>query len=159
MSPWGVSYGFAVLILPSCGSCLWARLIHLGKFGAFPSSHLLGLHYDITYEIIPDPTSTGSSGSGGQESEQAQRGFGQGQSKKNKKQKKGGLGNVDAEAGPSGAFKSHPGWGYTVRPLKRQAVGDAIIGQLLLSLVVLQPRNTQGEGAMAHKLTCRRRHH
>jgi tRNA (adenine-N(1)-)-methyltransferase non-catalytic subunit len=91
----------------------------LGKFGSFPASELLGLHYDITYEVYPDPSKPvpeKSLGAGDESSNTAV--YGQGKSKKQKKQE------VKA-----GGVRSNPGWSYLLRPLKRQAVADLIIGK------------------------------
>lgn len=125
-------------------------LVQLGKFGAFPASELLGLHYDITYEIHPSGPSSASRpqtptpvendnvaadeegegngigigiGIGNQSgSTSASTGlFGQMKGKKNKKGK--------GKDGSSGnGVKSNPGWNNILRPLKRQPIVDAVIG-------------------------------
>ncbi|WVF68178.1 hypothetical protein IAT40_002943 [Kwoniella sp. CBS 6097] len=108
-------------------------LIHLGKYGSFPSSQLLGLHYDITYEIIAGPSNTSNAnpqslpGSGastptpapatpaGEESAP--------QSKKGKGKNKdsGGLGNAAA---------NQLAWRNVLRPLRRQPIVDAVIDDI-----------------------------
>jgi tRNA (adenine-N(1)-)-methyltransferase non-catalytic subunit len=111
-------------------------LVQLGKFGSFPSSQLLGLHYDITYEISPSETSGGGEGSspapgttaggGGEETfQQSERGFGQAKGKKRKKNAGKGK-DVSAEAGGEG--KVNPGWQNLLRPLRRQPLVDAVMG-------------------------------
>jgi hypothetical protein len=115
-------------------TCLQS-LVQLGKFGSFPSSQLLGLHYDITYEIAPSEPSGGGEGSspapgtnaggGGEEtSQQSERGFGQAKGKKRKKN--AAKGKDVAEAGGEG--KVNPGWQNVLRPLRRQPLVDAVIG-------------------------------
>jgi tRNA (adenine-N(1)-)-methyltransferase non-catalytic subunit len=94
--------------------------VHLGKFGSFPASELLGLHYDITYEIYPDPSKPlpdKSNKTSGGDDGAASASYGQGKSKKQKKQ-----------AAKEGGVRSNPGWSYLLRPLKRAAVADLIIG-------------------------------
>jgi tRNA (adenine-N(1)-)-methyltransferase non-catalytic subunit len=114
------------------------RLVQLGKFGSFPSSQLLGLHYDITYEIAPssEPGGGGESSSpapgittGEEEtvgrSERSERSFGQAKGKKRKNNAGKGK-DVDAETGGDG--KVNPGWKNLLRPLRRQPLVDAVIG-------------------------------
>lgn len=120
-------------------------MVQLGKFGAFPAKLLLGLHYDITYEITPDPSYIPTGGAIGKHGARAEtaaqttgrimadrggqtggNGFGQAKGKKSKKgQDKGGNGLSE------GGFKSNPGWGNVLRPLKRENVVDAIVGKFI----------------------------
>jgi len=102
------------------------RLVQLGKFGAFPARHLLGLHYDITYEITP--SSDAASGSRhptptiGEDSANGVA-FGQVKGKKRKKDKGPGKGE-DGDV-----YRTNPGWRNSLRPLKRQPLVDAVVGQ------------------------------
>lgn len=102
----------------------------LGKFGAFPSSQLIGLHYDITYEVVPD-LSNGSASPGlagdaaeAQEKGQADVQFGQ-KRKKNKKGKGAAGGSTEVDVDGS---KGKLGWNNILRPLRRQPLVDAVIG-------------------------------
>ena len=122
------------------------RLVHLGKFGAFPASELLNLHYDITYEIVPGPPSTNGAGNAERtEGAETDRGHGElddaaaaestfGQ-KKGKRRKKGR--GKDASGGNEGAvgFKTNPGWNKVLRPFKSMPLVDAIIGGPELSFL------------------------
>lgn len=103
-------------------------LIQLGKYGSFPANLLLGLHYDITYEVYTDPTATiptegfkqgnrAESGKGGASST-----FGQAKGKKSKKGKE--------KEDTKGEVKSNPGWSNMLRPLRREEVLDAVVGEL-----------------------------
>ena len=119
-------------------------LVSLGKFGAFPARYLLNLPYDITYEIIPNSNpldiQTKESSSSSHVS-----GFGELKGKKSKKGKgKAGI-NDDAEEdedvgrgqgkgkgkgqGRAGE-RTNPGWGNMLRPLKRQPIAEAVVGEL-----------------------------
>jgi tRNA (adenine-N(1)-)-methyltransferase non-catalytic subunit len=119
-------------------------LVQLGKFGAFPASQLLGLHYDITYEIqTPKPSSPGPgpgpvgltvSEAGNEEAEEgagagAKRTFGQPMGKKAKKQKGKGK---DAGGGEWRGQRTNPAWNNVLRPLKRKPIVEAVIGKLQL---------------------------
>lgn len=91
-------------------------LVQLGKFGAFPAKYLLGLHYDITYEIVPNPDAPANPEVPAMEEEAV---FGQAKGKKNKKKggKKGGKGDA-------------PGFKNMLRPLRPRGMVDAVIGEL-----------------------------
>jgi tRNA (adenine-N(1)-)-methyltransferase non-catalytic subunit len=108
-------------------------LVGLGKFGSFPASQLLGLHYDITYEITADPNADESSrqGTPGGEEVSMERNFGQMKGKKRRNNKGKGK-DVDGCEGGDGEGKRNVGWRNILRPLKRQALVDAVIGELLL---------------------------
>lgn len=105
---------------------LTGRLVQLGKFGGFPCSDLIGLHYDITYEIVP----SGESSTGNAAPRVEEDGFvndakfGQGKGKKHKRQKQQASGAGVVQGGE----KTNPGWRNTLRPLKRQPLVDAVIG-------------------------------
>lgn len=91
-------------------------LVQLGKFGAFPAKYLVGLHYDITYEIVPNPDAPATADVTETEEEAV---FGQAKGKKNKKKggKKGGKGDA-------------PGFKNMLRPLRPRGMVDAVIGEL-----------------------------
>jgi tRNA (adenine-N(1)-)-methyltransferase non-catalytic subunit len=110
------------------------RLIQLGKYGSFPAWNLLGKHYDITYEIAK--TADGEAQPAPPEyaprEVQGKVPFGQRLSeKKLKKMNQGGKG-LKNEAGQSSTneekAKTQPGWNTYLRPLKKRAVAEAIIG-------------------------------
>lgn len=118
-------------------------LVQLGKFGAFPASQLLGLHYDITYEIqtpktsSPGPAAVGQNDgeTGTEEAEEgagvgAKRTFGQLMGKKAKKQKGKGK---DAGGGEWRGQRTNPAWNNVLRPLKRKPIVEAVIGKSQLS--------------------------
>ena len=110
---------------------LTCSLLNLGKFGAFPCKELLGLHYDITYELYsttPDPDDDGFGGrpGGSAGSSNMPNQFGQGKGKKTNKQKKA---DAAAAAEQDGRVKSNPGWAFALRPLRRPTVADAVIGE------------------------------
>jgi hypothetical protein len=65
------------------------------------------------------------------ESSSSSAAFGQGKGKKSKQQKK-----AEAAAAEEHDIKvkSNPGWGYKLKPLKRQTVSDAVLGMPLFSL-------------------------
>ncbi|RSH84275.1 tRNA (adenine(58)-N(1))-methyltransferase non-catalytic subunit trm6 [Apiotrichum porosum] len=96
-------------------------LVHLGKFGTFPASELLGLPYDIEYEIAPGPDAPSSTKAATADREEnwGESGFGQAKSKKHQK-KKGGKEGSDTP-------KNNPGWLNILRPLKRRPIVDAVI--------------------------------
>ncbi|WWC92299.1 uncharacterized protein L201_007253 [Kwoniella dendrophila CBS 6074] len=90
-------------------------LIQLGKYGSFPASQLIGLHYDITYEIIGGG---GPSGSGSGSSTPLPFIAPEDQGKK---------GNNKKGKGKENDNKSNPGWKNVLRPLKRQNIVDFVI--------------------------------
>ena len=98
-------------------------LLQLGKYGAVPASQLLGLHYDITYEIAPSTDRsrpvTPAEGINGEADAPLQ----QGKSKKSRKEKGKAKENVP---------HSHPGWSNVLRPLKRQPIVEAVLGSHFL---------------------------
>ncbi|WWD20728.1 hypothetical protein CI109_105204 [Kwoniella shandongensis] len=111
-------------------------LIQLGKYGAFPCAQLIGLHYDITYEIIASlpsgVASTSASASalasasvsvGPEEEEDETPAKSQGKKggKKNK-----GKGKDNSEY----LLKNNVGWKNVLRPLKRQPLVDAVIDDI-----------------------------
>ena len=103
------------------------RLIQLGKYGAFPSKQLLGLHYDITYEITTSSETAAESAIGetfANETSGNQPAFGQSRGKK-RKSKKGQSLNQGSET-----VRTNPGWRSVLRPLKRQPLVNAILGEL-----------------------------
>jgi hypothetical protein len=144
-------------------------LLNLGKFGSIPASQLLGLPYDITYEILANPidpssstpgnaTTTAAAGvtatltaipdetTGAESSKQATEtdpatngaAFGQSRGKKRKKGKgptgwdegEAGAGSESAGGGHKvGGVRTNPGWRNYLRPLKRQPIVDAIVGE------------------------------
>ncbi|KAL1410018.1 tRNA (adenine(58)-N(1))-methyltransferase non-catalytic subunit trm6 [Vanrija albida] len=99
-------------------------LIQLGKFGSFPAKELLGLHYDITYEVVSgtDGTTTTSEYQIEENAFSSSDNFGQAKGKKNKKGKGKGDGNDSS--------KTNKGWGNLLRPLKRRAIVDALIDDI-----------------------------
>ncbi|ORY20867.1 Gcd10p family-domain-containing protein [Naematelia encephala] len=101
-------------------------LVNLGKFGSFPAEKLIGLHYDITYEIITDTSLSEGvpAGDEEEEEEQGERSFGQGPRNKKKKNNKGK--GTPGEGGE----KTAAGWRNVLRPLKRRAVLDAVIDDI-----------------------------
>ncbi|OCF43283.1 tRNA (adenine-N(1)-)-methyltransferase non-catalytic subunit TRM6 [Kwoniella heveanensis CBS 569] len=110
-------------------------LIHLGKYGSFPSSQLLGLHYDITYEIIAGPsTSTSAPTSTGAGQDQAQILPGSGAStpiapgEESVSQNKKGKGKNKDQGGVSAA--NQLAWRNVLRPLRRQPIVDAVIDDI-----------------------------
>lgn len=102
------------------------RLVQLGKFGSFPSKLLLGRHYDVTYEIYQSPNaSLPEASSSSTKNASAAASFGQGKGKNRKK--KGGKG--DEDGGRGAGVMSNPGWKNALRPLRRQALLDAVVGK------------------------------
>lgn len=102
--------------------------MQLGKFGAFPASQLLGLHYDITYEItgsLSTPTSSRLATPSAADEAGTGPAFGQPMGKRRKKDK--GKGKGKDETGEGG--RTNPGWRNSLRPLKRQPLVDAVIGE------------------------------
>ncbi|KAK4688605.1 tRNA (adenine58-N1)-methyltransferase non-catalytic subunit, partial [Tremellales sp. Uapishka_1] len=101
-------------------------LIQLGKFGAFPSARLLGLQYNITYEIIAGSTSTPTATPSVdlREFSRDDLAFGQAKGKKAKKAK-----GKEQDDDPA-LSKSKPAWNNVLRPLKRQAMLDAVIDDI-----------------------------
>jgi tRNA (adenine-N(1)-)-methyltransferase non-catalytic subunit len=104
----------------------------LGKFGAFPAKHLLGRHYDVTYEIyqnanavLPEAESSTSTAAS----------FGQGKGKKKKASGGGGK-----EKGGKGNVMSNPGWKNSLKPLKKQPLIDAVVG--MSAILSLESVNT-----------------
>lgn len=93
-------------------------LVQLGKYGAFPASQLIGLHYDITYEIVS------SSGSGASTPQPQSLDF----STEETQSKKGNKKNKNKGKDTAAVSKNNPGWNNILRPLKRQLVVDAVIG-------------------------------
>lgn len=111
---------------------LTSRLVQLGKYGAFPAQQLLGLHYDITYEIAQkseeDIEETAAEELPLPHASKVP--FGQRLSEKTlkkmkKSQKKGSESKAQAQAEKQ---KSNPGWSMCLQPLKRRAIVDAIVG-------------------------------
>lgn len=101
-------------------------MIQLGKFGAFPAHQLLGVHYDITNEITPFSGEPSSSRPGTpSEIDGFSNGPAFGQSKGKKRNKDKGKAKDDGAS----AGKSSPGWGNVLRPLKRQPLVDAVVGE------------------------------
>jgi len=101
--------------------------VQLGKFGAFPAHQLLGLHYDITYEITPSPDSSSSSRlATPRTADEAGNGqaFGQAKGKKRKRDK-----GKEKEEGAAGG-RTNRGWRNVLRPLKRQPLVDAVIDDI-----------------------------
>jgi len=97
------------------------RLIQLGKFGAFPARELLGLPYDIEYELVNrDGGASTTLATPDENGEGENPAFGQARGKKNKRKGKDGAEGV----------KQNPGWRNVLRPMKRRAVLDAVIGEL-----------------------------
>ncbi|OCF78658.1 tRNA (adenine-N(1)-)-methyltransferase non-catalytic subunit TRM6 [Kwoniella mangroviensis CBS 8886] len=92
-------------------------LIQLGKYGAFPSSQLLGMHYDITYEIIGGPSASGSGSS-------TPLPFMSEENGQNTKNKKKGKSKENDNS------RTNPGWKNVLRPLKRQNVVDAVVDDI-----------------------------
>ncbi|KAK8850545.1 hypothetical protein IAR55_004463 [Kwoniella newhampshirensis] len=107
-------------------------LIQLGKYGAFPSTQLIGLHYDITYEIIASPStaasassSTSAAASLGPDEDDIAETQSQSQGKKGGKKNKG-KGRDNAEI----SMKNNVGWKNVLRPLKKQPLVDAVIDDI-----------------------------
>ncbi|RXK41998.1 hypothetical protein M231_00719 [Tremella mesenterica] len=91
-------------------------LLQLGKFGAIPASQLLGLHYDITYEIVAGgPGEIEQNGISQKEDLVNDEGVGK---KKKKKDKRKGK---DMDVG------THPGWNNILRPLKEKRLVEAVL--------------------------------
>ncbi|WVR08531.1 hypothetical protein IAU60_005586 [Kwoniella sp. DSM 27419] len=95
-------------------------LVHLGKYGSFPAAQLLGLHYDITYEIIAaGPSSVAGSSaptpvastSAEEEATSGKKGKGKGKGK------------------DSGANNSLA-WRNVLRPLRRPPIVEAVIDDI-----------------------------
>ena len=107
-----------------------SRLIQLGKYGSFPAWNLLGKHYDITYEI--SKTADGEAYPIPPEyaprEVQGKVPFGQRLSEKKLKKLAQG-GGKGSKKGGEDAAKTQPGWNAYLRPLKRRAVAEAIIGE------------------------------
>lgn len=95
-----------------------SSLIQLGKYGAFPASQLIGLHYDITYEIVS------SSGSGASTPQPGSLDLSTDETQNKKGNKKSGNKGKEIAA----ISKNNPGWNNILKPLKRQPVVDAVIG-------------------------------
>ena len=114
---------------------LMYRLVSLGKYGGFPAQQLLGLHYDITYEIT-QRTDEDIEENGAEElplPHASKVPFGQRLSEKTlkkmkKSQKKGSESKAQAQAEKQ---KSNPGWSMCLQPLKKRAIVDAIVGACL----------------------------
>ena len=139
----------ALLLEPSRISKVASRLIryslvNLGKFGSFPASLLLGLHFDITYEIYVDTSAPAPSAilaKHGARAETAAQTAGRimtdrgegpsafGQAKGKKAAKKG----KEREAIAGGLYKGNPGWRNLLRPLKRSDVVDAVVGEYAIT--------------------------
>ncbi|WVO17302.1 tRNA (adenine(58)-N(1))-methyltransferase non-catalytic subunit TRM6 [Cryptococcus depauperatus] len=104
-------------------------LVQLGKYGSFPASQLFSLYYDITYEIVADSNDSGASTPQPQASEfvneedtvalDGDRGQKGGKKKRGRRKD-----NVFAP-------KDSLGWKNVLRPLKRQAVADAVIDDIV----------------------------
>lgn len=111
-----------------CSAILaYTSLIQLGKFGAFPAKELLGLHYDITYEIAPDAETAASTSRAtleGATFDAPSSDFGQAKSKR--KKSKGDKGD--------GGSRNNPGWKNILRPLKARPILDAVIGVYCVSM-------------------------
>lgn len=117
-------------------------LVQLGKYGSFPSWELIGLHYDITYEIakhpegtikpperavtaLEDPTAPAPSAAFGQKlGKKAAK-----KSKKNNKKEEGEQGQASWVEGGDEKFRSNPAWQNYLRPLKRRPVVEAVLGE------------------------------
>lgn len=123
-----------------------SSLVQLGKFGAFPASELIGLPYDITYQIVPQSSVAGTAsaaalpeaaadGEEGADGPGPSTKFGQNVSrkKKNKMAKRGGGRGGDGEgsssAGQAGAQGSKPGWQNVLRPLPQRPIVEAVLGE------------------------------
>ncbi|WWC72581.1 uncharacterized protein I206_106543 [Kwoniella pini CBS 10737] len=98
-------------------------LIQLGKYGSFPSSQLIDLHYDITYEIIGGSFTSSSSSSSSTSRNSTPLPF-LNEEINNKKDKKGKGKSKENDS------KSNPGWKNILRPLKRQNVVEAVIDDI-----------------------------
>lgn len=126
-------------------------MVQLGKFGAFPSHLLLGLHYDITYEIYPDPqggpvrSTAASTDRGGSSTA-----FGQARGKKSKKGKtkegddeedSAAAGATGIKGGKKGAgdVRSNPGWNNLLRPQKRENIVEAVVGGFSIDSAFYHP--------------------
>ncbi|KIR43678.1 tRNA (adenine(58)-N(1))-methyltransferase non-catalytic subunit TRM6 [Cryptococcus deuterogattii 99/473] len=96
-------------------------LIQLGKYGAFPASQLIGLHYDITYEIVS------SSGSGASTPQPGSLDLSTDETQNKKGNKKSGNKGKEIAA----ISKNNPGWNNILKPLKRQPVVDAVIDDIV----------------------------
>ncbi|WVQ95674.1 hypothetical protein IAU59_002772 [Kwoniella sp. CBS 9459] len=119
-------------------------LIHLGKYGSFPSSQLLGLHYDITYEIIAGPSNAnanvnnisnasvlGTSIPGSGASTPAPEDAGTGPESASQTQTKKGKGkNKESGGGSANAAANQLAWRNVLRPLRRQPIVDAVIDDI-----------------------------
>ncbi|KAK1923132.1 putative eukaryotic translation initiation factor 3 62 kDa subunit [Papiliotrema laurentii] len=118
-------------------------LVQLGKYGSFPSWELIGLHYDITYEIakhpegtikpperavtaLEDPTAPAPSAAFGQKlGKKAAK-----KSKKNNKKEEGEQGQASWVEGGDEKFRSNPAWQNYLRPLKRRPVVEAVLDDI-----------------------------
>ncbi|WRT70709.1 uncharacterized protein IL334_007707 [Kwoniella shivajii] len=100
-------------------------LIQIGKYGSFPSTQLLGLHYDITYEIISGSSSSNANSPLPEtETEETQEASGSGSGGKGIKN------NSKKGKGKENDQKTNPGWKNVLRPLKRQSVVDAVVDDI-----------------------------
>ena len=100
--------------------------MQLGKYGGFPAHQLIGLYFDITYEIAQSTVPADPAAQSGTQGDSAVdidhgAGFGQKKGKKNKKKDKG--------KGDGGNFRSNPAWRNELRPFKSRALVDAVIGE------------------------------
>lgn len=100
-----------------------ARMVKLGKFGVFPCSELLGLHYDITYEIVGLNAEASSSRTRNETDthEASDARFGQIRGKKKRKQTGPGR---DADRSDD-----EPASRSVLRPLKRPPIIEAVVGE------------------------------
>ncbi|WVQ70752.1 hypothetical protein IAR50_000274 [Cryptococcus sp. DSM 104548] len=97
-------------------------LVQLGKYGSFPATELIGLHYDITYEIVAGSGSGSGSGAPAVDESATEEPAGEGsEKKKGKKQKKVWKGKEVAVS------KSNPGWNNVLRPMKPARLADVIV--------------------------------
>ncbi|BEI96979.1 hypothetical protein CcaverHIS631_0205680 [Cutaneotrichosporon cavernicola] len=91
-------------------------LVQLGKFGAFPAKYLVGLHYDITYEIVPNPDAPAATDVADVMEEAV---FGQAKGKKSKK-----------KGGKKAGKQDTPGFKNMLRPLRPRGMVDAVIDDI-----------------------------
>ncbi|KAL7422886.1 tRNA (adenine(58)-N(1))-methyltransferase non-catalytic subunit trm6 [Cryptotrichosporon argae] len=106
-------------------------LVQLGKFGAFPMSQLIGLHYDVTYEIVPGPNAGSDAEVERTDEESMNEAPGAGPDGNGKKKKAKGKGKGrdrgDVQEGRDG---KHAGWKNVLRPLKQREVLEAVVDDI-----------------------------
>ncbi|ODN83027.1 hypothetical protein L202_01253 [Cryptococcus amylolentus CBS 6039] len=97
-------------------------LVQLGKYGSFPATELIGLHYDITYEIIPGSGSKAGTPAVDEPVAEEPAAAEGSEKKKGKKEKKKVWKGKEVVVP-----RSNPGWSNILRPMKPARLADVIV--------------------------------